>query len=174
MRGVAPWEVDTIIKYSGKLISIPPFLLGEEDDPIVDKSQIIALYNQDQRINVEYPDMQREVTPEIIQHITSTNKGYGIIVYSQLHETNADPVIYEQLEYFESHGQGFEWKLYDYDPPPDLKNRLGAHGFELEKAEAIMVLDMNVTPAFFWEPVTYDIARLTDRKNLLNVLTIQQ
>jgi hypothetical protein len=42
----------------------------------MNKSQIIALYDQDQRKDVEYPSMRGEITPDVIRHIdTSDIKG---------------------------------------------------------------------------------------------------
>jgi hypothetical protein len=52
----------------------------------MNKSQIIALYDQDQRKNVEYPDMRREVTPNVVRHIDTSDIRKGMISYSQLIE----------------------------------------------------------------------------------------
>ena len=105
----------------------------------MNRSQMIALYDQDQRKDVEYPDMRREVTPNVVRHINISGTGEGIIIYSQLNEANANDTIREQVSYFENLGQDFEWKLYDYDRPADLKERLESYGFVVEEAEAIMV-----------------------------------
>jgi hypothetical protein len=107
----------------------------------MNKSQMIALYDQDQRKDVEYPEMRREITPNVVRHIDTADIGKGIISYSQLNEANANDTIREQVDYFESIGQDFEWKLYDYDQPSGLKEKLATYGFIVEEAEAIMVLD---------------------------------
>jgi len=140
----------------------------------MDKSQLIELYNQDQRKDVEYPNMRREVTPEVVRHVDLSEIGEGTIIYSRLTESNVGDVIREQIRYFEELGQGFEWKLYDYDQPPDLKDRLVSHGFEIEEEEAILVLDLENAPAFFWQPVTPNIQRINDPKKLSDVLAVQQ
>ncbi len=95
----------------------------------MNKSQLIALYDQDQRKDVEYPETRREVTPDVVRHIDTSGAREGFITYSQLTEANAEDVIREQVSYFESLGQDFEWKLYDYDRPSDLKERLESYGF---------------------------------------------
>jgi hypothetical protein len=138
------------------------------------KSQIIALYDQDQRKDVEYPDMRREVVPHVVRHINTSGTGEGAIIYSQLNEANADDTIRDQVKYFESIGQDFEWKLYDYDQPSDLKERLGAYGFMVEEAETIMVLDLEDAPKVLWEPVLQPVQRITDPEKLSDVLTVQQ
>ena len=138
------------------------------------RSQMIALYDQDQRKDIEYPDMRREVTPNAVRHIDASDSREGIVSFSQLIETNAEDTIREQVSYFESLGQGFEWKLYDYDQPYDLKARLQAHGFIIEEAEAIMVLDMADAPEIFWQPVLHNVQQITGPQKLSDVLTVQQ
>jgi hypothetical protein len=52
-------------------------------------SQMIALYDQDQRKDVEYPNMRREVTPEVVRHINTSGTGEGAIIHSQVNEATA-------------------------------------------------------------------------------------
>jgi GNAT superfamily N-acetyltransferase len=144
------------------------------DIQTMNTSEIIAIYDQDQRKDVEYPDTRREVTLTVVRHVNIANTGEGLVIYSQLDESNVEHVIREQVAYFESIGQDFEWKLYDHDRPSDLKERLGAHGFEVEEAEAIMVLDLEETPEFLWRPVTVDIRQIRSPEKLADVLTIEQ
>lgn len=140
----------------------------------MDKSKIIDLYNQDQRKDVEYPGMQREVTPNVVRHVDISGAGEGSVIYSQLTETDANEVIREQVSYFKGIGQGFEWKLYDYDQPADLKARLTAHGFIVEEEEAVMVLDLDEAPTALWQPVLHDVQRIKDPGKLSDVQRIEQ
>ena len=140
----------------------------------MNKSQLIALYDQDQRRNVEYPDTRREVMPYVVRHINTSGSGGGTVIYSQLNESNAEDTIREQVSYFESIGQDFEWKLYDYDQPSDLKERLAAHGFTVEEAEAIMVLDLEAATEILWQPVTQNLRRIIDPEKISDVQSIEQ
>ena len=140
----------------------------------MNKSEIIALYDQDQRKDAEYPDARREVTPYVVRHVDTSGKGEGAILYSQLSESNADRVIQEQVAYFEEIGQDFEWKLYDYDRPPDLKERLASYGFLIEEAEAVMVLDLEEAPERLWQPATHSVKRIVDPEQLSDVLAVEQ
>lgn len=140
----------------------------------MNKSQIVSLYDQDQRIDVEYPDTRREVTPHVVRHIDTSGVGEGFISYSQVNDVNTDDVIREQVNYFESIGQDFEWKLYDYDQPSDLKDRLETHGFIIEEAEAIMVFDLETAPEILWQPVLHNVQQITDPKNLVDVQSVEQ
>jgi len=121
---------------------------------LVDKLQVIELYDLDQRINVKYPDTRREEIPNIVRHVGLRESGGGTILFSRLDNGNVDQTICEQIDYFEGLGQDFEWKVFDYDSPVDLKNRLVAYGFEVEEAEAIMVFDLSATPDFLLKPVS--------------------
>jgi hypothetical protein len=140
----------------------------------MNKPQIINLYDRDQRIEVEYPDTRREVTPHVVRHINISGSGEGSIIYSQLSEENADRIIREQLEYFENLKQDFEWKVYNHDQPPDLKERLESCGFSVEEVEAIMVLDLEQAPQVLWQPVKQQVQHISDPENLSDVLTIEQ
>lgn len=140
----------------------------------MNQSKIIALYDQDQRKTVEYPEARREVTPTVVRHVNISGAGEGSVIYSQLNENNVEEVIREQIAYFESLGQDFEWKVYDYDRPSDLKDRLQSHGFIVEEAEAIMVLDLESAPQLLWQPVSQNIKRITEPEALSDVLAVQQ
>lgn len=140
----------------------------------MNKSQIRALYDQDQRIGLEHPNTRREVTPNIVRHINASKVEEGFISYSQLSEANADDTIREQINYFESIGQDFEWKLYDYDQPFDLKERLKAHGFIIEEAEAIMVLNLEDAAEILWQPIPPYVQQIRDPQRLVDVQSVEQ
>jgi hypothetical protein len=101
-------------------------------------------------------------------------RGQSFILYSRVDEKNADQVIREQVDYFWSLGKPFEWKVYDYDRPADLRDRLVAHGFAAEEPDAIMVLDLQEVPAALLEPVTEDVRRLARREELADVIEIEE
>ena len=133
----------------------------------------LALFDRDQRIEIEFPGTRREVTPHVVRHVEVSGTGEGMITHSRLNEENADDAIREQMRYFEGLGQDFEWKLYDYDQPPDLKARLAAHGFTVEEEEAIMVLDLDLAPEVLWGAVRGDVRRITDPEKLADVVAIE-
>jgi hypothetical protein len=140
----------------------------------MNKSQILALYDQDQRTDLEHPNTRREVTPNIVRHVNASEVEEGFISYSQLNQANADDMIREQISYFESIGQDFEWKLYDYDQPSDLKERLKAHGFIVEEAEAIMVLDLEDAADILWQPIPSNVQQIIDPQRLVDVQSVEQ
>ena len=140
----------------------------------MNKSQLIGLYDQDQRIDIEFPDMRHEVTSNVVRHIDTSGIGEGIITHSRLEGASVEHVIGEQVNYFEKIGQDFEWKVYDYDWPPDLKDRLESFGFAIEEAEAIEVLDLENAPDLFWQPVKHTVRRIVDPEKLTDVQSVEQ
>ena len=135
--------------------------------------QLLALHDQQQRIEFESRTTRREATPEIIRHV-ALKHGEGIVLYSCLNAANADRVIAEQIAYYQQLGQDFEWKTYDHDTPSDLKDRLSAQGFEAEESEALLVLDIDTAPAILLQPITHDVRRITDPDRLEEVRWIQE
>ena len=77
----------------------------------------------------------------IVRWSMAGGAGWSGVVWSDLDSDNADAVIAEQVAYFAGRGEQFEWKLYSYDRPPDLSERLTAAGFIAEEAEALVVAD---------------------------------
>ncbi|WP_371619810.1 GNAT family N-acetyltransferase [Streptomyces sp. NBC_00454] len=72
--------------------------------------------------------------------------GGNSVLWSDLDERTADAAIAEQVAFFtELAARGevadaeFEWKLYDYDRPADLGDRLRAAGFVAEPAETLLI-----------------------------------
>ena len=140
----------------------------------MNKSHILDLYDQNERINVEYPGARREVTPDVVRHVDTSGRSEGMILYSRLSAANAEAVIRQQIDYFEGLGQDLEWNVYDYDAPSDLKERLASHGFIIEAAEALMLLDLAGAPPALWQPVGPRVQRLTYPEKLVDAQTIQQ
>lgn len=136
-------------------------------------AEIRALYDREQRREVTHPGMRREVVPQVIRHVDLLGHS-SIVLHSQLDPATADAVIEEQIAYFDGMGHDFEWKVYDYDPPPDLRERLAAHGFAIEDPEAIMVLDLADLPTVLAAPVTADIRPVTTPAGLREVIAVEE
>ncbi len=124
-------------------------------------------------MGADYPDVRREVFPHLIRQVPKEVGGEGFIAYTELDATNADDVIREQIAHFERIGANFEWKLYDYDTPSDLKERLAAHGFEIGEPESLMILPLDAAPPALLAPVTHDVRRLTEPAELEYIRAIK-
>lgn len=130
------------------------------------------LYDRDQRQDLAIPGMRREVVGTIVRHVNLAG-GEGMIIYSRLAAEHVAAAIDEQTGYFAAIGQDFEWKVYRHDTPPDLKDRLGAHGFEIGADEAILVLDLATAPDLLAQTPPPTIRRITDPAGVPDAISVQ-
>jgi hypothetical protein len=68
--------------------------------------------------------------------------GWSGIAWSDLDIETADEIIADQVRFFQGRGERFEWKLYSYDRPADLGQRLLAAGFVREDEESLMIAEV--------------------------------
>src|SRR5437016_5050124 len=109
------------------------------------ESELLALYDRDERFAAVYPDTRREQVGDLVRHVDLVENS-GAVMYSRLDEFAADAAIREQMRYFGGLGRDFEWKAYAHDRPADLIQRLANLGFEIDEPEAILVLDLHAPP----------------------------
>ena len=138
-------------------------------------AQLLAVFDQEQRQDVRFFDVQREVAPHVVRFIPleGLERDGGVVVYSCLSAENTEEVIREQIAYFENLGCDFGWKVYDHDTPADLQTRLAAHGFEPGEPEAVVVLDLEEAPALLWQPSAHDVRRVEDPAGIEEVIAVQ-
>jgi ribosomal protein S18 acetylase RimI-like enzyme len=106
----------------------------------VEPARVLAAFDAQVRRSVR-PDgsgAQIEADRKVVRWVTVDGRGWSGIAWSELDEADADSVIAEQVACFRGRGEKFEWKLYDYDRPPDLARRLLAAGFAAGDEEALM------------------------------------
>ncbi len=130
-------------------------------------------YDQQQRIEINYAGVRRETTERVVRLIDEANRR-GTVIYSRLDESNADATIRAEIDYFKRIGLAdkLEWKLFDTDQPPDLKDRLVAQGFVVGDPEAVLILDLQAIPAALLQPTSHDVRRITDPAGLADVRAI--
>jgi GNAT superfamily N-acetyltransferase len=134
-------------------------------------ADLLALYDQHERFAATYPDTRREELPHLVRHVDLVGNS-GAVIFSRLSSETVDAAINAQCLYFQSLGQEFEWKAFGHDQPPDLVQRLAAHGFELDVTEAVMVLDLRDPPAVLLA-ATSNVKRLQHRDELRDVSAIK-
>ena len=142
----------------------------------MNSQEILALFDKEQRQEVSYYNvLRREATPHVVRHIhRDPEQGESMVIYSSLTADNAAEVIQAEVAYFESIGHDFEWKVYDHDTPPDLRQRLQAFGFEIGEQEAVMALDLNEAPDVLLQPIKHEVRRITDPAQIEDIVSVQQ
>jgi hypothetical protein len=140
----------------------------------MDKNELLALYDQDMRLNLRIPEMIYEDTGRIVRDY-SLAENSGFIDYSILDETCADAEIKAQMAYFEALGLPVMWKVFNHDRPSDLPQRLAAHGFKIDKPESLMILDIQDAPDFYWSMVLSEpIKRITDAAGIEGIVRMEE
>lgn len=135
--------------------------------------RVLELYDQDERRDFALAGVRREVVEKVIRHVSLTGDE-GFIAYSALTDADADEAIRQQISYFASLGQPFEWKHYSHDTPSDLLERLKTHNFEVGEHEALLALDLAELPRELRDPVTHDVRRLTQADELKDIILIKE
>lgn len=145
----------------------------------VTASELIKLYDQDQRFNLTDPRYEREVEAGVVRHITHKPGRFGFVIYSYLDEEGADLAIQTQIRRFSELGSNFEWKLFEHDQPPDLLARLERHGFTIEEAESILVLDLEQAGEALESgrrkpPAGIQFCRIRDMQALADIVKLEE
>jgi len=137
----------------------------------VNLSDILGFYDQDERINSEWPPMRRDVSPALVRHLPpdGSARDNGFVAYTRLDAATADRVIEDQIDFFSGRGLGIGWKVYGHDTPEDLGERLIARGFTPDDPESIMVLELDSIPAELTSSARLDIRRIRDPLDLPQV-----
>jgi len=142
----------------------------------VNLQEILALYEEELRIELEDPDMQKESLPLVVRHVRA-DPGMGFITFSRLHETTADAEIQAQMAYFAQRKLPFEWEVFAYDKPSDLEERLVAYGFkpdlEPDDPGAVLVLDLHDAPPTLLSQVAADVRQVA-RHQLDDVVRVEE
>lgn len=120
----------------------------------MDQLELLNLYDTQLRIELDQPNVRREVLPRMVRCIKPA-PGMNYVAYSRLEAQEIDRVIDEQIAYFLTMDQPFSWHVCDHDWPPTLKDRLIAHGFAPDDdPDAVMVLDAHDASPALLAPVS--------------------
>jgi GNAT superfamily N-acetyltransferase len=145
---------------------------GQKRKVKLEKAELLEIFTRQQRIEVDYPDVIREVDGSVIRHISLTGED-GFVIYSRLDEESVDAAISAQIARFQGIPQDFEWKAYDYDTPPDLVDRLRRRGFEIGDPEALLVLDLTTGPAALDRSLPPSVVRITGPGEIEAVVALE-
>ena len=88
-------------------------------------------------------------------------------------ESTVEATIDEQINYFNRLEQPFEWKVFDYDQPSDLRERLRARGFTIEEQEALMIMDITKGEQLLDIPKQSEIRRITDEQGIWDIIKLE-
>src|SRR5262249_31098911 len=122
----------------------------------MDRAAVLAAFNEQTRRNPPAePGTRVERDGSVVRIVDGDGYGWEGVVWSDLDDSTAGEAIARQVAYFGE--RRFEWKLYDYDAPADLRARLLRAGFVPEEPEALMIGEVAALPR---EPMLPDGVRL--------------
>ncbi len=97
----------------------------------MDAAAVRAAFDEQvrRRTRDDGPGARSEADGAVVREIARDGQGWSGVTWSALAgPAEAGRVIAAQVRYFAGLGLPFEWKLYDYDQPPDLGSRLRRPG----------------------------------------------
>lgn len=140
----------------------------------METKEILALFDKQERRLSRHPSYERQETAEVVRHVHPDKARRSFIIYSELTAVNTNAIIAREVAHYQTiGGGGLEWKTYSHDSPPDLGERLMAHGFVDEGLETLLILDLETAPAYTKQPsTTTDVRRLTTVTQLGDILRV--
>ena len=129
----------------------------------MDAAAALAAFDERMRRGArpDHPGARVERVGPVVRQ-THPGTGWNGVLWSDLRPGDADAVIADQVRHFEALGLAFEWKLYGYDGPPDLAERLLAAGFAPEDEETVMVAEARAVPSGPEPPEGVRLCPVTD------------
>jgi GNAT superfamily N-acetyltransferase len=130
----------------------------------VNPARVLSAYNVQirQRLQPDGSGGLVEADGGVVRYSSVDGRGWSGISWSDLTAADADAVIGRQVAYFARRDEEFEWKLYDYDQPPDLASRLLAGGLTAGDEEALMAADVPAVAATAALPPGVELMTVTD------------
>jgi GNAT superfamily N-acetyltransferase len=137
---------------------------------------VLAAYDAQirQSTTTDEPGARIEADPAVVRWIVPPGHGMSSITWSRLDAGSADAAIAAQLAFFRDRHQGVEWKLYDYDQPPDLGSRLAAAGFVPEDTEVLMVAEAAAVAAEVPLPDGLTVREVTGEAGLELIFSLHE
>ena len=111
---------------------------------MMDREAVKKEYIKDRR-SMSFAGYKREDLGYLVRQTPYEGKGGGWVYFPQFDERDADRIIAEQMDFFRDAGLEFEWKVYDFDQPDSIAQKLVQHGFSQGEPEHLMVFDLEKT-----------------------------
>lgn len=107
----------------------------------MDVAAALAAYNEQVRRNLADDGTGAVVERDgrIVRRVAPAGHDDSCVLWSDLDDGSADAVIAAQVALFASRDEPFEWKLYSYDRPADLGERLRRVGLVPDEPESLMI-----------------------------------
>ncbi|MEI8595584.1 N-acetyltransferase [Photobacterium sp. Hal280] len=137
----------------------------------MDNKEIMALYNQFERIGQTVPGYEKQVNGSVVRFVSPECQG-SYITYFHLDEVQVISAIQKEIHFFSEQKKSFEWKIYSTDSPANIGKHLIEQGFTREGSESFMVLELDSIQGTL--PVTADITEVDDLDGIREAMSVQE
>jgi GNAT superfamily N-acetyltransferase len=141
---------------------------------MLNNTELLSIYDKEVRQRAEWTRMTREEYPRIVRHTSHEKIRGALISWFDLEESNSDAEITAQVSHFQRLEMDLVWKVYGHDQPKNIGNRLEAHGFVLDGSDALMVIDLDEAPDYFWSPPLENIRHITSPHEVDAVMEMER
>ena len=148
------------------------------DPAATSAGELLAAYDAQLRANVPDP-LPRGVTVERDGPLLRFRGfgGRGFVLYRDLGGLDGaalDELIARQVRSYAEKDERFEWKYHGHDQPPDLPDRLLAHGFEADERETIVIGPVAAIAAPVVLPEGLALREVAERRDLDRIEAMEQ
>ena len=141
---------------------------------MISSQDIYQRYVSERRTR-EIEGFRIECFPKLVRYTALRPNLDGFVTFANLSTAEADRFIEEQIGYFDTIGQHFEWKIYDFDEPAQLRAMLQARDFVNGQEEAFMVMPLPLTGAVMpGAGPDIRVQRIQDPIALRDVVSVQE
>ena len=137
-------------------------------------ADIFRAYVADRR-RQDIEQFDRECFGHLLRYTARIPGAEGMVTFANLSPGCEVRQIVEQVDYFSSIRQDFEWKVYEFDRPDRLQALLAAELFVADESEVFMVLSLDrrsrkvASCQGAWE-----VRRVIDDAGVRDVVTVQE
>ena len=134
-------------------------------------SEIFETYTQETRRQA-LPGIVVESLPHVLRHTPERGDEDAMVTFANLTPGREDAMIDEEIAGFARLGRRFEWKLYDFDRPSDLRSRLERYGFVSDPVEVFMVFPLERNLPFTDRFTGVEVRRIRDDRGVRDLVAI--
>jgi len=125
-----------------------------------DTATLLNIYDAEVRQRAEWTRMTREAFPNLVRYTAEEKKRGAMVSWFKLDENSADGEIERQIAHYQSLGMSMEWTVFGHDTPADMGQRLEARGVKFVDSSALLVIDLEDAPEYYWSMPLGDIRRV--------------
>ena len=124
---------------------------------------------------MEIAGYDREDMGLVVRYTPRDPNADGIVCFARIAESKLDDQIALHVAYFQNLDLDFEWKVYDFDRPECIRERLRDRGFEEGAAQSLMVYDLSHFQSKHNEiQGEVEIRRIENAKDIEDVVIVQE